>query len=65
MNLKPLEQEIRIARNALVEAQEAEYKNQYDDALLSMERTHCEGWLEALEYAYILMNGAAYHEDND
>jgi hypothetical protein len=66
MNLKPLEQEIRIARKALAEAQRIEVDNGYDDAILSMERTHCEGWLEALEYAYILMNGAAYNdEDND
>jgi hypothetical protein len=27
-----------------------------------MDRKHCEGWAEALDYAYILLNGAAYYE---
>lgn len=65
MNLKPLEQEIRQARKSLATAIEFEELNDYD-AMFSMERTHAEGWLEALEYAYILLNGAEYHdEDND
>lgn len=57
-----LEKQIVIARNALLEAQDAEYKNEYDDALLSMERTYCEGWLEALEFIYTLQNGHGYNE---
>lgn len=64
MNLESLRKEIRIARNALAEAQRIEVENGYDDALLSMERTHCEGWLEGLEYAYILVNGAAFHDED-
>jgi hypothetical protein len=64
MNLEPLRKEIRIARKALAEAQRIEVENGYDDALLSMERSYCEGWLEAYEYAYILVNGAAYSDED-
>jgi phage anti-repressor protein len=61
VSMNELEKQIVIARNALVEAQEAEYKNQYDDAMLSMERTYAEGFLEALEFIYILQNGHEYN----
>jgi hypothetical protein len=61
MNLKPLEQEIRIARKALQHAEDIEVGSGFDiDA--TMDRKHCEGWAEALDYAYILLNGAAYYE---
>jgi hypothetical protein len=65
MNLKPLEQEIRLATRSLQQAVEFEVASGYDiDA--TMDRKHCEGWAEALDYAYILLNGAAYYdEDND
>jgi hypothetical protein len=62
MNLEPLRQQINLARLALDEAQRAEIENDYEDALLSMERTYQEGSVEALEYAYILLNGAPYDE---
>jgi hypothetical protein len=65
MNLKPLKEQIRLARIALAEAQRIEEEDGYCDAMLSMERTYCEGSVESLEYAYILLNGAAYDEDND
>lgn len=65
MNLEPIREQIRIARKALAEAQRVEVENDYDDAMLSMERSYCEGSLEAYEYAYILLNGAAYEQDND
>jgi hypothetical protein len=63
MNLKPLEQEIKQARLSLAEAQREEKADGYSDALVSMDRTHAEGWLEALEYAYILLNGAGYNDE--
>ena len=65
MNLKPLRDEIRIAKKALLLAEEFESASGFDiDA--TMDRKHCEGWAEALDYAYILLNGAAYYdEDND
>lgn len=62
MNLEPIREQIRIARKALAEAQRIEEEDGYDDAMLSMERTYCEGSLEAYEYAYILLNGAPYDE---
>ena len=66
MNFEPIREQIRISRKALAEAQRIEVENGYDDAMLSMERSYCEGSLEAFEYAYILLNGAAYYdEEND
>jgi hypothetical protein len=63
MNLKALQDEIRIARNSLRLAEDFENASGYDiDA--TMERKHCEGWLEALEYAHILMNGVAYNDED-
>ena len=63
MNLKPLEQEIRIARKALLLAIDFENASGFDiDA--TMDRKHCEGWAEALDYAYILLNGAEYHDED-
>lgn len=62
MNLEPLRHQINLARLALAEAERIEQDNGYDDALLSMERSYCEGSVEALEYAYVLLNGAPYDE---
>jgi hypothetical protein len=64
MNLKPLEEQIRLARVALAEAQRIEEEDGYGDAMLSMERTYCEGSLEALEHVYILLNGSEYHDED-
>lgn len=64
VSMNELEKQIEIARKALATAQEFEEMNKYD-AMFSMERTYCEGFLEALEFIYILQNGHAYNEDND
>jgi hypothetical protein len=60
--MKELEKQIEIARKAVIEAERIEEESGYDDAMLSMERTYCEGYAEALEYAYIILNGHAYNE---
>lgn len=64
VSMNELENQIRIARKALALAQEFEEMND-SDAMFSMERTYCEGFLEALEFIYILQNGHEYNEDND
>jgi phage anti-repressor protein len=58
--MNELENQIRIARKALALAQEFEVMNGYD-AMFSMERTYAEGFLEALEFIYILQNGHEYN----
>lgn len=60
--MKELEKQIEIARKALAEAKQTEEDSGYDDAMLSMERTYCEGFLEALEFIYTLQNGHGYDE---
>jgi hypothetical protein len=62
MNLEPLRHQINLARIALDEAKRIEEENDYDDALISMDRSYCEGSLEALEFAYVLLNGVPYDE---
>jgi uncharacterized protein (UPF0332 family) len=64
VSMNELEKQIEIARKALATAQEFEEMNKYD-AMFSMERTYCEGFLEALEFIYILQNGHGYDESND
>ena len=64
VSMNELENQIVIARKALVLAKEFEEMNDYD-AMFSMERTYAEGFLEALEFIYILQNGHEYNEDND
>jgi uncharacterized protein (UPF0332 family) len=64
VSMNELEKQIEIARKALATAQEFEEMNKYD-AMFSMERTYCEGFLEALEFIYILQNGHGYNESND
>lgn len=64
MNLKSLEKEITQARLSLAEAIRIEEESGYDFDE-TMERKHAEGWAEALDYAYILLNGAPYNEEND
>jgi uncharacterized protein (UPF0332 family) len=61
--MKELENQIRIARKALEEAERIEEEDGYDDAMLSMERTYCEGYVEALHYAYIILNGHELSDD--
>lgn len=60
VSMNELENQIRIARKALALAQEFEEMNGHD-AMFSMERTYCEGFLEALEFIYILQNGHEYN----
>ena len=62
--MKELEKQIEIAKKALALATEFEENSGYD-AMMSMERTYQEGFLEALEFVYILQNGHPYNEDND
>lgn len=65
VSMNELEKQIELARLALSEAMTAEEKQDWD-ALLSMERTYCEGFLEALEFIYTLQNGHEYNDqDND
>lgn len=61
-SMNELEKQIEIARKALATAQQTEEDSGYADAMLSMERTYCEGFLEALEFIYILQNGHGYNE---
>lgn len=61
VSMNEIENQIRIARKALALATEFEVMNDYD-AMMSMERSYAEGFLEALEFIYILQNG---HEFND
>ena len=63
MNLEPLRHQINLARVALDEAKRIEEENDYDDALISMDRSYCEGSLESLEFAYVLLNGAPYEDE--
>jgi len=62
MNLEPLRHQINLARVALDEAKRIEEENGYDDALLSMERSYCEGSVDSLEFAYTLLNGVPYED---
>lgn len=65
VSMNELENQIRIARKALALSIEFEEMNDYD-AMFSMERTYAEGFLEALEFIYILQNGHEYNDqDND
>jgi hypothetical protein len=60
VSMNELEKQIVIARKALVLAKEFEEMNDHD-AMFSMERTYAEGFLEALEFIYILQNGHEYN----
>ena len=62
VSMNELEKQIEIARKALATAQQTEEDSGYADAMLSMERTYAEGFLEALEFIYILQNGHGYNE---
>jgi hypothetical protein len=64
VSMNELEKQIEIARKALANAV-ADEENSGFDAMASMERTYAEGFLEALEFIYILQNGHGYNENND
>ena len=60
VSMNELENQIDLARTALESAQIFEENSGYDiDA--TMERKWCEGFLEALEFIYILQNGHEYN----
>lgn len=61
--MKELEYQIRLARIALEEAERAEKEDDYSDAMLSIERGYCEGFVDALEFAYITLNGHGIDEE--
>lgn len=61
--MSELENQIKIARKALASAVADEEKSGFD-AMVSMERTYAEGFLEALEFIYILQKGHEFNEDN-
>lgn len=61
--MKELEQQIRLARLALEEAERAEKEDDYSDAMLSIERGYCEGFADALEFTYTLLNGHGFEEE--
>ena len=64
VSMNELEKQIVIARKALDEDTKREEDSGYDiDA--TMERKWSEGYLEALEFIYILQNGHNYDERND
>jgi hypothetical protein len=62
VGMKELEKQIEVARLAVKLAIEAEEENDYDDAMLSIERSYNEGWLDAIEFAYTILNGHGYNE---
>jgi len=61
VSMSELEQQIEIAKKALTLATEFEVDSGYDIDH-TMERCYAEGFLEALEFIYILQNGHGYDE---
>ena len=60
VSMNELEKQIVIARKCLQSAIEDEERDGYEiDS--TMERKWCEGFLEALEFVYILQNGHEYN----
>ncbi len=51
-----LEAELVESAKNLAKAEQAEIDNDYDDALLSMERRYEEGFVDALEYVKDYLN---------
>jgi hypothetical protein len=63
VSMNELENQIELARTALESSQIFEENSGYDiDA--TMERKWCEGFLEALEFIYILQNGHEYNDED-
>ena len=64
VSMNELEKQIVIAKKALAQSISDEEKSGYDiDASLDLK--YNEGFLEALEFIYILQNGYRYDESND
>lgn len=57
--MNELVNQIKLAHKALVQAIADEEASDYEIEL-TMERKYCEGFLEALEFIYILQNGHEY-----
>lgn len=64
VSMKELEKQIELARLSLAMSTENEKLSGFDIDH-SLDRKYNEGFLEALEFIYILQNGHAYNEDND
>jgi len=61
VSMNELEKQIISARAAFAQSLHFELQSGYDiDA--TMERKWCEGFMEALEFIYILQNGYEYNE---
>lgn len=59
--INDIEQLIKNASDAFELAEKAEKDNGYADALLSMDRTYCQGYLDALQDVRLLVN-AGYND---
>ena len=64
VSMKELEKQIELARLSLAMSSENEKQSGYDIDH-TMDRKYNEGFLEALEFIYILQNGHGYDENND
>jgi hypothetical protein len=64
VSMNELEKQIELARLSLAMSTENEKLSGYDIDH-TMDRKYNEGFLEALEFIYILQNGHEYNEDND
>ena len=64
VSMNELEKQIELARLSLAMSSENEKQSGYDIDH-TMDRKYNEGFLEALEFIYILQNGYGYDESND
>lgn len=64
VTMKELEKQIDLARTALLSAIHTEEVSGFD-AMASMDRTYCEGFMEALEFAYTILNGHEYNAEEE
>lgn len=54
--LEDVENLIERSREAFDLAEKTEKDNGYEDAMLSMDRTYCQGYLDALQDVRIILN---------
>lgn len=64
VSMNELTTQIKLARLSLAMSEENEKQSGYDIDH-TMDRKYNEGFLEALEFIYILQNGHGYDENND
>ena len=62
VSMNELEKQIELARLSLAMSEENEKQSGYDFEH-TMDRKYNEGFLEALEFIYILQNGHGYKEE--